>query len=200
MNKLSPVFEDIFSGGRLIKMIFSDRRKKSQECQKALIRPVTIGGQLLFQVEYTWEKKVTHENLSAEEAVSRSLSLIGEQFKQVNVFLEGEDMQILASKPETPRISRKTGTKKQESLAHNKKKNYIIPDGSPCDFLIRLGVMDRDGRVFKKHYGKFRQINRYLEIVEDVFPSLPVYPDGRPLRIIDFGCGKAYLPSPFTII
>ena len=77
-------------------------------------------------------------------------------------------MQILASKPETPRISRKTGTKKQESLAHNKKKNYIIPDGEPCDFLIRLGVMDRDGRVFKKHYGKFRQINRYLEIVEDV--------------------------------
>lgn len=193
MNKLTPVFEEIFSGGRLIKMIFSDRRKKSQECQKALIRPVTIGGQLLFQVEYTWEKKVTHENLSAEEAVSRSLSLIGEQFKQINVFLEGEDMQILASKPETPRISRKTGTKKQESLAHNKKKNYIIPDGEPCDFLIRLGVMDRDGRVFKKHYGKFRQINRYLEIVEDVFPSLPVYPDGRPLRIIDFGCGKAYL-------
>ena len=193
MNKLTPVFEDIFSGGRLIKMIFSDRRKKSQECQKALIRPVTIGGQLLFQVEYTWEKKVTHENLSAEEAVSRSLSLIGEQFKQINVFLEGEDMQILASKPETPRISRKTGTKKQESLAHNKKKNYIIPDGEPCDFLIRLGVMDREGRVFKKHYGKFRQINRYLEIVEDVFPSLPVYPDGRPLRIIDFGCGKAYL-------
>lgn len=158
-----------------------------------MIRPVTIGGQLLFQVEYTWEKKVTHENLSAEEAVSRSLSLIGEQFKQINVFLEGEDMQILASKPETPRISRKSGTKKLESTSHNKKKNYIIPDGSPCDFLIRLGVMDRDGRVFKKHYGKFRQINRYLEIVEDVFPSLPVYPDGRPLRIIDFGCGKAYL-------
>ena len=119
MDKLTPVFEDIFRGSRLIKMIFSDRRKKSQECQKALIRPVTIGGQLLFQVEYTWEKKVTHENLSAEEAVSRSLSLIGEQFKQINVFLEGEDMQILASKPETPRISRKTGTKKQESLAHN---------------------------------------------------------------------------------
>ncbi len=193
MNKLTPVFEEIFSGGRLIKMIFSDRRKKSQECQKALIHPVTIGGQLLFQVEYTWEKKVAHENLSAEEAVSRSLSLIGEQFKQINVFLEGEDMQILASKPETPRISRKSGTKKLESTSHNKKKNYIIPDGSPCDFLIRLGVMDRDGRVFKKHYGKFRQINRYLEIVEDVFPSLPVYPDGRPLRIIDFGCGKAYL-------
>lgn len=193
MDKLTPVFEDIFRGSRLIKMIFSDRRKKSQECQKALIRPVTIGGQLLFQVEYTWEKKVTHENLSADEAVRRSLSLIGEQFKQINVFLEGEDMQILASKPETPRISRKTGTKKQESTAHNKKKNYIIPDGEPCDFLIRLGVMDRDGRVFKKHYGKFRQINRYLEIVEDVFPSLPAYPDGRPLRIIDFGCGKAYL-------
>lgn len=193
MNPLTQVFEEIFSQNRLIQMVFSNKRKKSQECQKALIRPVTIGGQRLFQVEYSWEKKVTHENLSTEEAVLRSQSLISEQFKQINVFLDGEDLQILASKPETPKISRKAGTKKPESLEHNKKKNYIIPDGQPCDFLIRLGVMDRDGRVFKKHYGKFRQINRYLEIVEDVFPSLPAYPDERPLRIIDFGCGKAYL-------
>lgn len=200
MDKLASVFTDIFTGDRLIRMIFSDRRKKSQECRKVLIRPVCIGGQQMYQAEYTFEKKVTHENLSSEETVRCSLSLIAEQFQQINIFLEGEDIQILAAKPERPRITRKSGTKQPACLEHNKQKNYIIPDGEPCDFLIRLGVMDRSGRVLKKHYGKFRQINRYLEIVEDVFPLLPVYPDGRPLRIIDFGCGKAYLPSPFTII
>lgn len=193
MDKLASVFTDIFTGDRLIRMIFSDRRKKSQECRKVLIRPVCIGGQQMYQAEYTFEKKVTHENLSSEEAVRCSLSLIAEQFQQINIFLEGEDIQILAAKPERPRITRKSGTKQPACLEHNKQKNYIIPDGEPCDFLIRLGVMDRSGRVLKKHYGKFRQINRYLEIVEDVFPLLPVYPDGRPLRIIDFGCGKAYL-------
>ena len=190
---MTALFEDIFREEKLIKMIFGGKRKKSQECQKAAIRPVRISGQLVYQVEYTFEKKVTHENLNAEDAVKKSLDLITEDFKQINIFLEGEDIQVLASKPASPKVSRKGGTKKQGSLEHNQKKNYIIPDGQPVDFLVRLGVMDKDGRVFKKHYGKFRQINRYLEIVEDVFPYLPEYADGRPLKIIDFGCGKAYL-------
>ena len=191
MKQMTALFEEIFREEKLIKMIFGGKRKKSQECQKASIRPVRIAGQLVYQVEYTFEKKVTHENLSAEDAMKKSLDLITEDFKQINIFLEGEDIQVLASKPATPKVSRRGGTKKQGSLDHNKKKQYVIPDGEPVDFLVRLGVMDRDGRVFKKHYGKFRQINRYLEIVEDVFPYLP---EGeRPLKIIDFGCGKAYL-------
>ncbi len=193
MKQMTALFEDIFREEKLIKMIFGGKRKKSQECQKAAIRPVRISGQLVYQVEYTFEKKVTHENLNAEDAVKKSLDLITEDFKQINIFLEGEDIQVLASKPASPKVSRKGGTKKQGSLEHNQKKNYIIPDGQPVDFLVHLGVMDKDGRVFKKHYGKFRQINRYLEIVEDVFPYLPEYADGRPLKIIDFGCGKAYL-------
>ena len=177
MKQMTALFEEIFREEKLIKMIFGGKRKKSQECQKASIRPVRIAGQLVYQVEYTFEKKVTHENLSAEDAMKKSLDLITEDFKQINIFLEGEDIQVLASKPATPKVSRRGGTKKQGSLDHNKKKQYV--------------VMDRDGRVFKKHYGKFRQINRYLEIVEDVFPYLP---EGeRPLKIIDFGCGKAYL-------
>ncbi len=194
MKQMNALFEEIFHEEKLIKMIFGGKRKKSQECQKATIRPVRIGGQLVYQVEYTFEKKVTHENLDAAQAITKSLDLITEEFKQINIFMEGEDIQVLASKPSTPKVSRKGGTKKQGNLEHNHKKNYIIPDGTPCDFLIRLGVMDRDGRVFKKHYGKFRQINRYLEIVEDVFPYLPKSDQSdRPLKIIDFGCGKAYL-------
>jgi SAM-dependent methyltransferase len=77
------------------------------------------------------------------------------------------------------------------ALSHNHEKKYIIPDREPCDFLIRLGVMDLDGQVFQKHYAKFRQINRFLEIVSDVLDSLPE--KTAPLRIVDFGCGKAYL-------
>lgn len=73
---------------------------------------------------------------------------------------------------------------------HDNKKNYIIEDGIPCDFLIKLGVMSPEGKVLKKHYSKFRQINRFLEIADDSFECLPT--EGL-LRIIDFGCGKSYL-------
>lgn len=190
MNQLEERLADLFSGGELIRMIFSSKRKKSVEYNKVSIRPVEISGQVLFQAEYTFDKKVTHENLSCQAASALALQLIKEDFKQINAFTLAEDIQILASKPEKARITTKPATKGMPSLEHNKTKNYIIADGVPCDFLIRLGVMEESGKVIQKHYSKFRQINRYLEIVEDVFPYLPT---GRILKIIDFGCGKAYL-------
>ncbi|MFQ7738919.1 MAG: class I SAM-dependent methyltransferase [Emergencia timonensis] len=190
MNQLEERLADLFSGGELIRMIFSSKRKKSVEYNKVSIRPVEISGQVLFQAEYTFDKKVTHENLSCQAASALALQLIKEDFKQINAFTLAEDIQILASKPEKARITTKPATKGMPSLEHNKTKNYIIADGVPCDFLIRLGVMEESGKVIQKHYSKFRQINRYLEIVEDVFPYLPT---GIVLKIIDFGCGKAYL-------
>ena len=190
MNQLEERLADLFSGGELIRMIFSSKRKKTVEYNKVSIRPVEISGQVLFQAEYTFDKKVTHENLSCQAASALALQLIKEDFKQINAFTLAEDIQILASKPEKARITTKPATKGMPSLEHNKTKNYIIADGVPCDFLIRLGVMEESGKVIQKHYSKFRQINRYLEIVEDVFPYLPT---GRVLKIIDFGCGKAYL-------
>ena len=190
MNQLEKLLADIFCGRELIRMVFSSKRKKSIEYTKVTVRPVEISGQLLFQAEYTYDKKVTHENLSGQAALALALQLVKEDFKQINAFTLSEDIQVLASKPEKARITTKPATKGMPSLEHNKTKNYIIADGAPCDFLIRLGVMDQEGKVIQKHYSKFRQINRYLEIVEDVFPYLP---EDRVLKIIDFGCGKAYL-------
>ena len=119
-------------------------------------------------------------------------------FKQANVFTADHDIQILAAKTEKPRITTKLADSNHiglsGSLSHNREKNYIIPDGTPCDFLIRLGVMDSNGKVVQKHYSKFRQINRFLEIIDDVFPYLaPEKASHKPIKIIDFGCGKAYL-------
>ena len=197
MEKLQELFNRIFcpekedNSGNLIKIIFSAKRKKSLDLNRVTIRPLILGGQLMYQAEYTYPKKVTHANLSAGHAAEISLSLIKSDFKQVNIFLADEEIQVLAAKPENPRItSKRTSPVSSASFSHNRTKQYIIPDGSPCDFLIELGVMGSDGKVFPRAYSKFRQINRYLEIVDDVFRYLP---SGRTLRIIDFGCGKAYL-------
>lgn len=196
MNTLDKLFTDIITGGELVRMIFSNKRMKSSEVNKVLIRPVKIGSEIKYQAEYTFEKKVTHENLAQSQAVALAISLVEESFKQVNVFTLSEDIQVLASKSDRPRISTKPATKGMPSLEHNKKKNYAIEDGKPVDFLVRLGVMEPNGKVVDRFYSKFRQINRYLEIVDDVFPfledSLKENPD-KELKIIDFGCGKAYL-------
>ena len=190
MDILQNLLRDSITRGELIRMIFSGKRRKSTPCNKVTLRPLQVSGKYVFQAEYTFDKKVTHENLAAKEAAALALRLVCENFKQVNIFTLSEDIQVLAAKPEKPRITTKPATKGMPTLEHNRQKKRLIPEKTPCDFLIRLGVMAPDGTVIPKHYSKYRQINRYLEIVEDVFPALP---SDRTLRIIDFGCGKAYL-------
>ena len=192
MEKLRELFTNIFNEDKPVKMVFSNKRRKSLEYSKVTVRPIMVGEDIKYQAEYTYEKKATHKNFGTDEAVEFCLNLVVEDFKQANIFTVTSDIQVLASKVENPRITKKKASLSCQNIAHNRVKNYAIPDGVPCDFLIRLGVMDKAGKVIPKHYSKFRQINRYLEIVDDVFPYLPEGKD-KPIKIIDFGCGKAYL-------
>lgn len=88
------------------------------------------------------------------------------------------------SKPET-----------QNGKNHNRIKNYIIPEGTPVPFLISLGVMTPDGKIINSRYDKFKQINRFLEYIDDILPSVLEQKknESHPLQIADFGCGKSYL-------
>ena len=186
---LEKTLREIFENRTLVRMIAGNRRKKSLEYTKITIKPVVIKKEYRYQAEYSYDKKVTHLNLNEDEILSFAMSLL-DNFKQLNIFTTSDEVQVLASKTDNPRITfRKTETK-TAALSHNKDKNYLIPEGTPCDFLIRLEVMNRDGSVRPKHYHKFRQINRFLEIVEDSYSALP---SDRAIRIIDFGCGKSYL-------
>lgn len=174
----------------LIKMVFGSSRKKTLPYTKIVIHPILLKEEFQYQVEYHYTNKVIHENLLPEDLLSLCMDFIIRDFKQMNIFTLNEDLQILAANPNEPKIIKSKPTKKQVSLDHNKTKQYLIPDGVPCDFLIRLGVSDDKGKVFQKHYSKFRQINRYLEIVDDSFDTLDTT---RTLRVVDFGCGKSYL-------
>ena len=178
------------ASGSLVKIVFADKRRKSIEYKKVTLRPVSIRGEYMYQAEFHFDNKVTHKNIPYYEGVDFAEQLILEDFKQINILTEHEDIQILASKPEKPRITSKPAERKAADLSHDRHKSYVLEDGKPCDFLIELGVMSEDGKVFKQHYAKFRQINRFLEIADNCFDVLPS--DGR-LRIIDFGCGKSYL-------
>ena len=92
--------------------------------------------------------------------------------------------------PESVRIQPAGEPGSPGSLSHNRKKHYILEEGIPVPFLVDLGVMTKEGRVVNSRYDKYRQINRFLEFIEDILPNLD---QGRESAIIDFGCGKSYL-------
>ena len=84
----------------------------------------------------------------------------------------------------------------RSGFGNNRTKNYILQEGEPVPFLVLLGIMTADGKVVASKYAKFRQINRFLEFIDDILPRILTKIEittSRPLRIADFGCGKSYL-------
>lgn len=106
-DKLEQLFTEEFHEEKLVKAIFSEKRKKSAPCSKVTLRPVKIGKDVLFQAERVFLKKVTHQNLTAPQAVSFCLDLVMKEFKQINIFTQEKEIQVLASKPASPRITTK---------------------------------------------------------------------------------------------
>lgn len=190
MQIIKDILNTLVEEKSLIKMVLSSQRKKSLPYSKVIIRPILLKEEFFYQVEFHYSNKVLHENIKPEDFVAQCSGFMLTDFKQMNIFAVSENIQILAANPADPKIIRSKPSKVQVDLDHDKKKQYILPDGVPCNFLIRLGVSDEKGKVFQKHYSKFRQINRYLEIVDDSFESLDT---SKKLRVVDFGCGKSYL-------
>lgn len=162
---------------------------------KCKVRPVRIKGEIFFQETMYIGTQVFHSNRRREECVDRLEELFETGFRQVAANCIGEDVTILVSRKGKVTVRRRKKAQQEAldrrpELEHNRTKQYILQDGKPVDFLVGLGVQSPDGKVSKAYYDKFRQINRYLEFIEDVCDKLPT---DRTIRIIDFGCGKSYL-------
>lgn len=189
-NKLQNVIDKI-EYENLISVVISNRRDKLSEIEKVKIRPVSIKGEVLFQVSSYVGTKVLHKNLT-EAALKEFLAeALSQQFMQGQFVMEEEDLSILVSrKGQVTAKYRKHEKMQRDAISHNRKKEYLIEEGMPADFLVELGVMNKDGFVVKSKYDKFRQINRFLEFIEDIIPKLK---SEDKIKILDFGCGKSYL-------
>lgn len=181
---------------KLIHMILSNTRDAAK-ASKVKIRPVLLKEGLMFQETLYLGQKVFHENFSAEEMSERIEKYLQEQFRQLQCVTADREITVLVSKKGKrtlkTRVLRADGDRPLPApgaLEHNRQKQYVLQDGEPVDFLIGLGVQTPDGHIVKARYDKFRQINRYLEFIEDILDDLP---KDRTIRIIDFGCGKSYL-------
>jgi SAM-dependent methyltransferase len=158
---------------------------------KIKVRPLEKRGELMFQLEAFTKTQAFHRNLNPE-AAGEILAVVMERFGQMQLETVSQDCTVLISKKGKVTIRRKQKKirAKAEDLSHNRKKRYILEEGVKVPFLQDLGVMTQDGKIVHTRFDKFRQINRFLEFIEDILPQLD---RGRELTILDFGCGKSYL-------
>ena len=185
---------DYFINERLNQLVLSNPAEKDH-LQKVKVRPILIRGALVFQAEEFTKTQAFHKNLGAQELKSYLSDMLSGTFKQAEVLSELGSATVLVSKKGTMTVkTRKNPPAKMQAgetkLQHNRQKRYVIPEGHPVPFLVDLGVQTQDGRIVKSRYDKFRQINRFLEFIEDILPKLD---KTRENVIIDFGCGKSYL-------
>ena len=184
---------DICISDKLIDMVISGEKNKSEDkAVKVRIRPVILKNEIEYQVSEFVGRKVLHSNHSAADVKKKIIDYMTEDFKQAQINMTDAAATILSSKSKTLTCKyKKAGQLKvQRDLSHNRTKKYIIQEGKPVAFMIDLGVMGQDGKIIRTRYDKFRQINRFLEYIEDILPKLD---KERELTIIDFGCGKSYL-------
>ena len=170
--------------------------RSQEKPQKIRIRPVQVRGQVLFQQSWTCGTQAFQKNCTREETIAFLTDALGRDYRQLQTRTAAVEGTVLAGKKgkctirQRPRKEKEGETPSPRILSHNRVRQYLLQEGVPVPFLIDLGVMTRDGKVHAARYDKFRQVNRFLEFVEDILPALP---EDREITILDFGCGKSYL-------
>ena len=190
MERLKNILEEQLTEN-LDQIIISNPRRMAL-AQKVKIRPVLLKEQLNFQVTEYKGKQVFHENYEKQDAIAYIIEQMEKFFGQMVLESTTKTVNVLVSKKGTVTIKQKVQKNevKPKELSHNRKKRYILEAGDAIPFLVDLGVQTKDGKIVNSRYDKFRQINRFLEFIQDIVENLP---KGRELTIVDFGCGKSYL-------
>lgn len=181
-----------FLSDRLYQIVISNPRSREQ-VSKVKVRPVLLKGKLYFQETVTKGTQVFHENFSKEVMCDRMIQYMQDEFKQLEAqSMDGKLTALVSKKGKvTVKCSRQSAMQKVlPDMSHNRTKQYLLKEGTPVPFLVDLGVQTKEGMIVRSRYDKFKQINRYLEFVEDILPTLE---KEKTIHIIDFGCGKSYL-------
>lgn len=177
----SEIFDD-----KILKAVFSKPKNRTDGYKKVTMRRVGDG----FQIEKLTETQAFHENIPAADAAEKADRLLGSGFMQLNAWSEKFEYSLMISaKGKRTLLKREQKQPVRIESAHNRKKNYLIGENESVPPLVDLGVFTKDGRVVHSMYDKYRQINRFVELVDDCIRG----GNYRDMNILDFGCGKSYL-------
>ena len=190
MMTTDEFFDELINENMILAVLSGCRRKDAPS--RVRIRPVEVKGEILYQASVPEGAKMLHRNYRREELVDFLKESLDGTYSQLQVQGRQADGGVLVSKKGKHTVKIKPHEVKENAkiLSHNRVKQYILPQGKPVPFLVDLGVMTREGRVREAAYDKYRQINRFLEFIQDILPKLP---KDREITIVDFGCGKSYL-------
>ena len=171
-----------------VKIVLSNVADKEQRIQKVQIEKK----EKHFQIAQYSDKQVFHKNVDEEELISFCIEEFGVNFLQLNAWmLRGEASLKLTKKRKLLFDIKKADNSAlaDEVRDNNRKKNYILEEGRVIEPLIDMGIFTKEGRIVSSMYDKFKQINRFIEIIDDELKKKII----THLNIIDFGCGKSYL-------
>lgn len=184
---MEKVIQYLKDNKNLIKSIsFSSKKDKSSELRGIFISFKKDGK---LKVEFRLTKHNDIKDMAFNDFIELVEKEIIFKFKQILIKLENEETQILLNKRNESKFISNKQEAPIENKKHNRSKNYLIPEGTPCDFLFEIGVMTNTGKVRSQYYKKFKQINRFLEMVDDLYKK----DDLKTINAVDFGSGKSYL-------
>lgn len=176
----------------LAKITFSNIRNKELELDKVIAKPVNIKNDINIQFEYRYKRIIKHENIITADAdkIKIMLEELFSLAKDISVITSDEIINIKISKKFKVSINKKKTEKKDISFEHNTSKEYFLDEKQKYDFLIELGIQNKEGKILKARFNKFRQINKYLEFIKHATTQLDTK---NQITILDFGSGKSYL-------
>ncbi len=178
------IFEDTIQ-----KAVFSNPTEKDAEFKKITISRMPK----FYQITKFTEKQVFHENIDFDKIAKRCNELVGNDFTQIYARSEDKEYNIKIGKDGKAIFKAKNLFADKKSVVslneHNRKKQYILPEGEIIEPLIDMGIFTKDGKVINSMYDKYKQINRLIEIIDDSVKQT----NAKKLNVIDFGCGKSYL-------
>lgn len=174
----------------LILAILSSPKSSDVKYKKIEIKPVIIKGILCYQIHCLTNTQVFHQNIDGNELINYIESELINSYKNGVIYTNEADYSLFCNRLGVINIKRSEATKELQPLAfHNRQKNYLLPINTFIPFLYELDIITLKGTLKKDKTSKFKQINRFLEFIQDIIPSL----NSNELNIIDFGCGKSYL-------
>ncbi|KJU72939.1 class I SAM-dependent methyltransferase [Clostridium baratii] len=174
----------------IIKLVISNKMNKDVKYKKIVFALKKKGNKEYYQIEKYTDKQVFHENIEKEVLEEKVLECLENNYKQLTVWSDEATLDLKISKKGKILLNKKkSDNKKLVKKEHNKEKNYILKEGMIIEPLIDLGVFTKEGKVVNSKYDKYKQINRFVEIIDDEIKKN----DYKDLTILDFGCGKSYL-------
>lgn len=189
MEELKRTLEEVFKS-EIIKIVISNKVKKDEKYNKIAINLKENNKNKFYQIEKFTDKQVFHENIKINEISEKVGELIFGNYKQMTAWSNNEIFDLKISKKGKIFLGKKKNdNSKIVAKGHNKEKNYILKEGMIIEPLIDLGVFTKEGKVVNSKYDKYKQINRFIEIIDDEIKKN----DYKELTILDFGCGKSYL-------